>query len=623
MRDTDFYNYANKLWNAHYHIPSSQTRVTQAYFVAKTISKELNEIIQTHVRSPDTIFRRLVDSWKHAEQDHIPRGLSPLIQMMLSLRTPSDISARIGWMCGNGIDAPLQIYVQGDPRDHTKCRVFLEEGMPRIGIPEYWEGTFYTPTRQAYEEYCTALATAVGIPTLKNGMYAEKELAHLFPRVQERVNNKRRRNILTWDELRRKYTMFDWKRLMMNYGLPAASLPKLTYNISSHHFLYHFQHRLHSWSVNRWRDWFGLNVVQWLSMCSPHGPLRSAWFGFYRRFMQGTIRDHTPDELRHAIPRTLLIHPLGKLWVEKYCSEALKKDIGEMIVSIQSAAENLLVHTPWMSPKTKHAAIRKLHRMSLQYCYPDEWDTREEMCGLQGNFVENLLELGRANAERNIELLSKGCATRTRTWDRPAYEVNAFYYPEENRMVIPAGIIRAPYYDETKSIAWNYGGLGSTIGHELCHAFDSDGRRYDYNGDLQDWWTEHDDREYRKRARKVVELYESETYRGMQVDGDLTLVENIADIGGMEFAITALKTRLGDNLTKQDMQEFFLSYAVNWRSKDRIRKAEQLLDTDPHAPPRLRVNHVVRQLDDWYIAFDIKPDYDGFIPQEKRIRFFS
>lgn len=623
MKDTGFYDYVNKDWNKHYQLPSTQTRVTQSYFVKNVIDQELTNIIHSAVKTPDTIFQRLTDSWKNAEKEYIPHGLSPLIHLMMSLKTPSDISARIGWMCGKDIGSPLLFYVQGDPRDHTKCRVFIEEGEPRIGIPEYWDDTFYTSTRQAYEEYCSALANAVGMPTIKNGMYAEKELSHLFPRVQERVKNKRRRNILTWDELRRKYTVFDWKRLFTNFGIPSHMLSKLTYNISSHHFLYHFQHRLKSWHPDRWREWFALNVVQWFSQCSPHGPLRTAWFGFYRRFMQGSIRDYTPEELRQMLPHNFLIHSLGKLWVKQYCPESLKNEIGTMIVSIKDAAESLLKHTSWMSPNTKNAAIHKIRRMTLQYCYPDEWDTREEECGLQGNFIENVLELGKANVERNIDLLKRGCDSETRTWDRPAYEVNAFYYPEQNRMVIPGGIIRPPFYDETKSIAWNYGGIGSTIGHELCHAFDSDGRRYDYEGDLKDWWTEHDDREYKKRAQKVVDLFESEQYRGMFVDGELTLVENIADIGGMEFALTALKERLGDKITKKDIQEFFISYAVNWRSKDRIRKAEQLLDTDPHAPPKLRVDHVVRQIDDWYMAFDIKPDYKGFITPENRIRFFS
>jgi predicted metalloendopeptidase len=621
IRDTDFYAYINKTWNMHLHMPSTQTRITQAYFVKNVIDKELAGIVRSQLQSPDTIVCRLMESWKQAEKD--PQGLSPLIQTMMYLHTPSDISARIGWMCRHGIGSPLQIYIQGDPRDHAKCRVFIEEGSPRIGIPEYWEYEEYASTRRAYQVFCTALANAVGIPTLKNGMYAEQELAHLYPRYQERLQKKRRRNILTWDELRRKYTVFDWKRLLTNFGLPASTLPDLRFNITSHHFLFHLQHRLKSWHPNRWRDWFGLNVVQWLSQCSPHGPLRSAWYTFYRRFMQGSIRDLTPAELRQAIPQNLLPYSLGKLWVAKFCPESLKRDIGTMIASILHAAESLIQHAPWMSKPTTIAAIHKLRRMTLQYCYPDEWDTREEECGLHGNFVENLLELGRANTDRNIDLLRRGCDAITKTWDRPAYEVNAFYYPEENRMVIPGGILRAPFYDPAKSIAWNYGGIGATIGHELCHAFDSDGRRYDYQGNLKDWWTEHDDREYRKRANKVVELYESEPYRGMYVDGDLTLVENIADIGGMEFALEALKKRIGEKITKHDIQEFFISYAVNWRTKDRLRKAEQLLETDPHAPPRLRVNHVVRQIEDWYLAFDIKPDYVGYIPPDKRIRFFS
>jgi putative endopeptidase len=626
MLDTDFYAYINSMWNKHYHMPSSQTRVTQAYFVKRVISKELSMILRSQMKQQKhaSVIRRFLESWKDAAINPIPRGISPLIQTMMSIHTPSDISARIGWMCRNGINSPLEVYVQGDPYDHTTCRVFIEEGVPRIGIPEYWDYDSYASTRAAYEDYCKRLAHAVGIPNLANGMYAEKELAHLYPRVRERITHKEyRRNIVSWDELQKKYTMFNWGRLFTEFGISSTDLPHLTYNISSHHFLFHFQHRLHSWNIERWRMWFALICVQHVSMFCPHGPLRSASFQFYRRFMQGSKQDISPHELQQSIAEKYLLHPLGKLWAKKYCPESLTAEIGEMIQSITTAAESLLKHTSWMSKKTTSAAIQKLHDMTLQYGSPDEWDTQEDECGLYGNFIENMLELGRANTQRNISILKTGCNVQTKIWERPVYEVNAFYYPEQNRMVIPCGILRPPFYDPTQSIAWNYGGIGATIGHELCHAFDSDGRRYDSHGNLQDWWTEHDDREYRTKMRAVVRLYESEQYRKMNVDGTLTLVENIADIGGIEFALAALKQRLGIQLTKQDIQEFFISYAVNWRTKDRLRKAEQLLDTDPHSPPRLRVNHVVRQIDDWYMAFDIKPDYDGFIQPENRIRFFS
>jgi putative endopeptidase len=225
----------------------------------------------------------------------------------------------------------------------------------------------------------------------------------------------------------------------------------------------------------------------------------------------------------------------------------------------------------------------------------------------------------------NIKQLKNpdGCTGKRDGWLRPVFEVNAFYYPEENRFLLPAAILRPPFYDPQKSLAWNYGGIGATIGHEFCHAFDADGRQYDVKGNLKNWWSERDDREYRKRAAQMVKLFESVPYRGMDVDGSLTLTENIADFGGIQFALAGLRAALGRAIKKGELQEFFVSFAVGWRAKDRLRRAAQLLDVDPHAPPLLRVNHTVRQLNEWYEAFDITPDCPGYIPPEKRITFFA
>jgi len=208
-------------------------------------------------------------------------------------------------------------------------------------------------------------------------------------------------------------------------------------------------------------------------------------------------------------------------------------------------------------------------------------------------------------------------------WGRPVFEVNAYYYPDENRFLLPAAILRPPFYDRKRGLAWNYGGIGATIGHELCHAFDSEGRNYDEHGDKRDWWTVHDDREYRKRARQVVRLYESRRYRGMEVDGELTLIENIADLGGLEFAMAGLRAELGREPSLEEKRMFFHSFAVSWRSKDRIKRAAQLLVSDFHAPPMLRVNHSVRQMDEWYEAFDVGKDCEEYIEPAHRIRFFA
>jgi predicted metalloendopeptidase len=202
------------------------------------------------------------------------------------------------------------------------------------------------------------------------------------------------------------------------------------------------------------------------------------------------------------------------------------------------------------------------------------------------------------------------------------FVVNAFYYPEQNRLMIPAAILRPPFYDPAASVVTNFGAIGATIGHELCHGFDSDGRDYDEKGDKHNWWTARDAKLYKERAARVVRLYESRKYRGMDVDGRLTLTENIADLGGLEFAMAGLRAELGRDLTKAEKREFFESFAISWRSKDRKRRAAELLATDFHAPPMLRVNHAVRQFDEWYEAFDVGEECPDYVPPANRIRFF-
>jgi predicted metalloendopeptidase len=300
-----------------------------------------------------------------------------------------------------------------------------------------------------------------------------------------------------------------------------------------------------------------------------------------------------------------------------------------MVETIRDAAVEQLRRTSWMSASTRAAAIHKLKKMNIQVGWPDmdTWTSPEELDGLsRTDLIGNILRLNAVAQRENVHLLMNGTGCRSplgRRWERPVFEVNAFYYPDENRFLLPAGILRPPFYDTKKSVAWNYGAIGATIGHELCHAFDSDGRMYDEKGDKRDWWTERDDREYKHRAARVVALYSSTPYRGMEVDGKLTLVENIADLGGLEFALAGLRSVVGRTVTKDELREFFTAYTVSWRAKDRLKRAAELLLVDPHAPPMLRVNHTLRQFDDWYAAFDISPECEGYVPPEKRIRFFS
>ena len=618
----EFYSRINDDWLEKTELPKTEARITQAYFIQKEINKELAQVIRQ--QKAGTPMSDLVASWTAAEHQ-IPTGLTPLFQLMNSMDSPSDIVARIGWMNRYGISCPLSIYAQGDERNHRRCCVFIEEGNPRIGIPEYWLDSEFVGHRRAYAQYVKRLASVLGLPSLKSGYGAEREFAHVFPTYSERRSKV---ELLTWTDLQAKYRTIDWTAMLTAWGLREEELPNIRYNISAGAFIHHFQVRLVRWSLDRWRGWFALLVAQWIAGCSPHGPLRSAWFDYSRRFLQGSVADERPEEMRNAIVRTMMPNSLGRLWVEHHCDPQLKRRIVTMIRNVQGAAAAQLRTTSWMRPNTRAAAVRKLRKMDVQVCWPDieAWRPHEAPCALSAtDLIENLLAIGKVGTDVNQEMLRSGDCRHPYgdNWGKPVYEVNAYYYPDENRFLLPAAILRSPFYDPAKTAPWNYGSIGATIGHELCHAFDSDGRNYDENGDKRDWWTAHDTAEYKKRAARMVRTYSAEKYRGLEVDGELTLVENIADLGGIGFALGGLETALGRPPTKTELREFFTSFAVSWRSKDRLKRAAELLATNSHAPPMLRVNQVLQQLDSWYDAFDIGPDHSDWIAPERRIRFFA
>jgi len=273
-----------------------------------------------------------------------------------------------------------------------------------------------------------------------------------------------------------------------------------------------------SWSMKRWQGWFSLLVAQWVAGVSPAGPLRSAWFDYNRRFLQGSEVDETPEELRNAVVRALMPNTLGKIWVQQHCDPKVRRDVMSMVMRIRDAAATCLHRTPWMAITTRNAAIRKLNKLDAQICWPDldKWHPVEISCGLSPtDWIGNRLAISKATTDMNQEMLKMGnCRHPTGdAWGRSVFEVNAYYYPDENRFLLPAAILRPPFYDPAKPLTSNYGAIGATIGHELCPAFDSDGRSYDENGDKRDWWTGRDAREYQKRAKAGFRRNETLDYR--------------------------------------------------------------------------------------------------------------
>ena len=279
----------------------------------------------------------------------------------------------------------------------------------------------------------------------------------------------------------------------------------------------------------------------------------------------------------------------------------------------------------WMQPKTRLKAIKKVKSIHMGVAYPNIMPKDPDVILNPEQFIKNIFLLG--NAEFQRDLKNANTKLNPEKWEDAIFEVNAYYYNEGNRLILPAGILKYPFYDQSASDGWNLGGIGATIGHELTHAFDMDGKDYDENGNRNPWWTSDDNKKYNQKTKSIISLYDKTKYFNQYINGTLTLSENISDLGGLALSLMTLKTRLekrkvNNEVRMKELCEFFISYAVSWRTKEKRKKAMQSLFTDLHSPPIARVNNIVRQFDDWYECFDIKPGNILYTAPEERIRIF-
>lgn len=314
---------------------------------------------------------------------------------------------------------------------------------------------------------------------------------------------------------------------------------------------------------------------------------------------------------------------LGQLYAERYFKPEAKDRMLSLVNNLQRVYNSRMEKLDWMTPETKRKAQAKLAAFIKKIGYPDKWKKYDDVEISQSTYYANLQSAKKHEYKEMVDKLGK--EVDKTEWFMTPPTVNAYYNPAFNEIVFPAGILQFPFFDFHADDAINYGAIGAVIGHEMTHGFDDQGRQYDKDGNLKDWWTKVDADRFTQKAKKITELYNSFVLLDNQhVNGDLTLGENLADIGGLAIAYDAFKlTEQGkgnaeiDGLTPD--QRFFLSFAQVWRSKMRDETARVRLNTDPHAPDMFRVNGPVYSMEAFYKAFDIKPTAKMFISPAHRV----
>lgn len=355
-------------------------------------------------------------------------------------------------------------------------------------------------------------------------------------------------------------------------------------------------------------------------------PIADEVFSFDEGVLLGTEARRPRAEEAVDFVSEQLGDAVGQRYVEKYFPERTKQQVSDMMTNFETAYATTIDHAAWMSEQTKAEAKAKLATLVTKVGYPEHWksyDTAEinsdDLVGNADSLQAWLVHDDASKFGKPLDHLE---------WSTTAQTNNAFYYPQLNDITMTAGILQAPFFDPAADAAANYGATGATIGHEISHAFDSEGRKADSTGALRDWWTPADAERYESSAARLAAQFDQyEPLPGQHIDGTLTLTENIADLVGLEVAYDAYQLSLGgkkapviDGFTGD--QRFFIAYAASWKELCRDESVRDDLKSNPHSPPEYRVNGIVRNMDEWYTAFDVKEGDALYLAPKDRVKMW-
>ena len=383
---------------------------------------------------------------------------------------------------------------------------------------------------------------------------------------------------------------------------------------------------LNSTPVDQWKTYLRWNIV------NEAAPFLSADFekqnfAFYGTVLSGKTQQRPRWKRVLSETSRSLGEAVGQLYVEKYFPPKAKERMVILVDNLKAALKERITGLTWMSDVTKKEAIAKLEKINVKVGYPDKWIDYSSMQVGTNSYYENMMNASRFSVKRDMDKIGK--PVDRKEWGMTPQTVNAYYSPNMNEIVFPAAILQPPFFFLDGDDAVNYGAIGVVIGHEMSHGFDDQGRQYDKEGNLRDWWTAEDATKFGTQTKALVTHFDNfKLLDSLNVNGSLTLGENIADLGGVNIAYTALlKAMEGKDMNAKidgftSPQRFFLAYAQVWRNNIRDKELMRRLKEDVHSPGEARINGIVYEIPMFYKAFNIKPADKMFISDDKVIKIW-
>ncbi|XQW84012.1 M13 family metallopeptidase [Thalassotalea piscium] len=632
----NFYRYINGGWLKKTTIPGDKTAVGSFYDLRDTADDNVKAIIEELAATDNLkmgsdeqkvadLFRSYMDT-----ETRDALGIKPIqsiLDTISAIKNKDELAAFLGKYQASGISSPLAFYISIDAKDSSRYAMHIWQS--GLGLPDkdyyFNDAERFVKLRDGYVKHIENMYNLAG---LENGSAAAKTIMDIetklanfhWTRVESRDSAKRY-NKFNVSDLNTLTDAFNWDAFLTAQGIKDQK----DIIINQPSFVKGFGKLFATISLDDWKTYETFHTLSTFA-----GSLTTALdnenFEFFSKQLNGREEQRPMWKRGVSVVNSDLGEVIGKVYVSRHFKPEAKARMSQLVENLRASYGNSINELDWMSEDTKKAAQVKLAAFTPKIGYPDRWEDYSMLEIKADDLVGNRIRSNIVSHQKEIEKL--GDPIHDWEWGMTPQTVNAYYNPTVNEIVFPAAILQPPFFNMAADDAVNYGGIGAVIGHEMGHGFDDQGSRYDAEGNMRNWWTESDLEEFKKRTDVLVNQYSNyQVFDDLNVNGELTLGENIGDLSGVTIAYKAYKASLNgkeapviDGLTGD--QRFFMGYAQIWRSKIVEKSMRNRVATDPHSPGEFRALGSLSNMPEFYEAFGLKEGDAMYIAPEKRVKIW-
>lgn len=554
-------------------------------------------------------------------------AIRPELNEIASIESYDDLFRAFSTLSVYGVNNPIGEYIDSDLKDPDTNVVYLTEAGITLPDRDYYlrDDEQFVKGRELYRAYVTQLFDLAGIEDSAEKAEAllalEYALAEAHWTKEDNRDPVKSYNPKTPEELAQLAPGINWDVTFEAAEIPAREI----YIVDQPSYFEAASDIITETSLATWRDYLAFQTMDHFAQILGD-EFFQAWFDFYRAGLQGI--DSPRPQWKRAVNaiNANMGELLGQLYVEKHYQEGSRAKMDALIADLIEAYRQSITELEWMGEETKQQALVKLSKFTPKVGYPEKWRDYSNMEITEGDLAANIKSAETFEHHRNINKLDR--PVDKSEWFLSPQTVNAYYNPQWNEIVFPAAILQPPFFNVEADDAVNYGGIGAVIGHEIGHGFDDQGRKFDGDGNLRDWWTDEDTERFDERKNRLAAQYNGyEVIDGLTINGEFTSGENIGDLGGLSIAYKAYKISLDgkeppviDGFTGD--QRFFLGWAQAWRTKARDEEIKRRLTVDPHSPARFRANGPTVNVTAFYEAFGVEEGDGMYLPPEERVKIW-